>query len=282
MTEEVASADSSISAESLKAAHTNRPRNRIWLALSGAVLVILGWVVYAEMLRGVIPYIGQGWMMGVLAALGAWAGIGRFRKWAWGFASLAVCLLLFVGFSPLVPWGMRGLLRADPLEKAPAVVVLAAGVNRHGAINAVGRARLDKGLELLGEGYAPVLVLTEAVGRGNNWVPIVKERIRKMGLSHPVESVGPVINTHDEAVLAARLAKAKGWSHLILVTHPWHMRRAAAVFEKQGVRVVCAPCEEIEYDPRDMRLGGQRVRAFHDWAHEVGALAEYRLKGWID
>ena len=76
-----------------------------------------------------------------------------------------------------------------------------------------------------------------------------------------MEEVGPVSNTHDEAVAVAMLARQRGWGQIILVTHPWHMRRAAAAFEKAGVRVICSPCPERSYDLQIMDGPADRLRS---------------------
>ena len=256
--------------------------NRFRLGVTGAALGVLAWIVYSDVLAGVIPYISKAYTMGLCALIGAWAGIGRARKALWVFAVGAVVLVVFVGFTPFVPAVMGGLIHSDPLEKAPAVVILASGVDKRGVMNSNARTRLDRGLELVGQGYSNRIVLTEAAAHLGSWVPVVRRHLREIGLSYPIDSVGPVINTHDEAVLVSRLAKERGWSHVLLVTHPWHMRRARAVFAKLGLRVVCAPCENMEYDPLAPKLGRARIYAFRDWIHEAGAIAEYRAKGWID
>ncbi len=256
--------------------------HNIRLAVSGAALAVLAWLVYVDLFQGVIPYIGKSLTMWAAAVGGAWAGVGRARKWLWWVAIAAVILVVFIGFTPFVPAVMSGIVHSDPLEKAPAVVILAAGVDKRGVMNSNARTRLDRGLELVGMGFAPRIVLTEAAGQTASWAPVVRRHLREIGLNHPIDSVGPVINTHDEALVVTRLAKERGWSHVLLVTHPWHMRRARAAFAKLGLRVVCVPCENMEYDTLSPRMGRARMYAFRDWIHERLALVEYRVKGWVD
>src|SRR5687767_8779625 len=187
--------------------------SKLQLAITGGALAVLSRLVYAELLPGVVPYIGRWQTMMFAAILGAWAGVGRGRKVVWWFAIVAVALVLFIGFTPFVPTGIRRLVQADPLEKAPAVVILAAGVDKRGVMNSNARTRLDRGLELVGQGYAPRMVLTEASTHTASWAPIVRRHVRDIGLDFPIDSVGPVVNTHDEAVVVSRLAKERGWSH---------------------------------------------------------------------
>jgi uncharacterized SAM-binding protein YcdF (DUF218 family) len=104
--------------------------------------------------------------------------------------------------------------------------------------------------------------------------------MQALGLDYPVDEVGPVFNTHDEAVAVAALARQRGWHRVILVTHLWHMRRAAAVFEKAGLPVLCAPCDEAQYDLKALNTSDARLHAFRDWLHEIVGIAVYRLRGW--
>jgi uncharacterized SAM-binding protein YcdF (DUF218 family) len=100
-------------------------------------------------------------------------------------------------------------------------------------------------------------------------------------LDYPIENAGEVADTHDEAMAVARLAHERQWDTVILVTSPWHMRRASAVFEKAGVRVLCSPSVEGKYDMDMLNRPHGRLRAFSDWLHEAIGYEVYRWRGWI-
>ena len=70
-------------------------------------------------------------------------------------------LWLAVAFTPLTPWLARGLVRRDALRPADAVVVLASSLQKDGDLTPTSMSRLVHALELLGQGQAPRLVLTE-------------------------------------------------------------------------------------------------------------------------
>jgi uncharacterized SAM-binding protein YcdF (DUF218 family) len=90
---------------------------------------------------------------------------------------------------------------------------------------------------------------------------------------------GPNENTHDEAVSLARTCRDRGWKQVIVVTSPYHSRRACAAVEHEGLSVVCSPSAETRYDLRD--LVGSGRRAFSDVLHERIGLLVYRWRGWI-
>ncbi|HZO90102.1 MAG TPA: YdcF family protein [Chthonomonadaceae bacterium] len=213
--------------------------------------------------------------------LGAVMALTRARRLLWAAALTTVALLLAVGYTPLVPALMRGWVCSDPLQPAPAVVVLSASAHKDKSMSASMEDRILQGYALLRQGYAPRLVLTNAaIGNGTE-VPTIRQQMRLLGLNYPIDEAGPVRDTHDEALEVARLARQRGWSRVLLVTHPSHMRRAAAVFERAGVHVLCCPCNEGGYDLSDLRDPRDRLHAFRDWLHETIGYLVYRWRGWI-
>ena len=53
------------------------------------------------------------------------------------------------------------------------------------------------------------------------------------------------------------------------------------LFEKAGLRVLCSPCREQEYDISSLNSLNTRLRAFRDWAHEAIGYRIYRWRGWL-
>lgn len=215
------------------------------------------------------------------AAAGALLGLTRLRSCLWAGAFAVLGLLLVIGYSPLVPALTKAGSQADPLVPAPAVVVLSSSVHRGGALSSRAQDRALEGFTVLRGGYAPLLVLTDSVQEDGSQVPAVRGQMRVLGLRFPVEVTGPVRDTHDEALAVARIARRRGWKRVILVTHPWHMRRAAAVFRRAGVGVLRCPCLEGEYDLGSLDAAPSRYQAFRDWLHEAVGYQVYRWRGWV-
>jgi len=84
-------------------------------------------------------------------------------------------------------------------------------------------------------------------------------------------------NTWENARCSADLLKTAGIDSIILVTHAWHMPRARASFEAQGVRVTSAPTS-LRLSPRHgMRLFlpsslglRESYLAMHEWLGRAG------------
>jgi uncharacterized SAM-binding protein YcdF (DUF218 family) len=107
-----------------------------------------------------------------------------------------------------------------PAAKADAVVVLAGGRG----------PRLAKGLELVRQGIAPVLVVSDG------WSPQWPEANRLCaGRAAPAKVVcfrPDPYDTHGEAEGFTRLAQRHGWNSVVVVTSRYHLVRASMLFDR--------------------------------------------------
>jgi uncharacterized SAM-binding protein YcdF (DUF218 family) len=189
-----------------------------------------------------------------------------------------------VGFTPLTAWMAEGLPRRDPVENADAVFVSASNLQQDGDPTPHALARLLRGLELVAEGRASRLVLSELRPPKPSYVPLARAEMERLGLHAEILTVGPVVNTHDEAVAVAALARERGWKRILLATSPTHSRRAAATLEHEGIAVLSSPCLEVLYDLEnldDWETVDDRFYAFGSLVHERLGLFVYRRRGWI-
>ncbi len=262
----------------------NRPRPHPprWREAAGGLVLGVLLAIGAELLlREVFSFLDSDLLIPLAGLAGALLAMTRGRSVLWVGGGLVVAGLAMIGYTPLVATLMPPLLRADPPAPAPAVVVLASTLQQDGELSSPAQDRLIHGYELLGQGYARRLVLTRLRPPKPSYVPTVRRQMQALRLDYPIDEVGPVGNTHDEAVAVARLARERGWSRVLLVTHPWHMRRAAGVFEKAGLAVIGSPCVEGRYDLSHLDSFYSRLAAFRDWAHEAFGLRAYRRRGWL-
>ncbi len=254
--------------------------------LTGASFGLLAGILIKDLdLTTVVSYWGDRSLVAASAALvGAALWPTRLQGLlGWGVLSLVI-LWAAAAFTPLTTWMARGLERRDPLRKADAVFVLASGLQEDGELSTAAMSRLLRGLELLGEGWAPRLILSE-LPDGPSYRSAACELMNRFGLDHEIVSVGPVRSTHDEAVAVAEAARDFGFEHLLVVSSPSHTRRAAAALEAQNLRVSAVPAQETMFDYghlEDDWGGDDRLRAFPMLLHEHLGLFAYRLRGWIE
>jgi uncharacterized SAM-binding protein YcdF (DUF218 family) len=102
-----------------------------------------------------------------------------------------------------------------------------------------------------------------------------------------VTNLGICANTHDEAVQFSKMKGLEGWQKVILVTSALHMRRAEAVFRKQGVEVTPVACDFQVYGilgapgfpspfPHQHRLDLLSL-----YLHEQLGWWVYKWRGWV-
>ena len=262
-------------------------RRRALQAMEGAVLGAAFWVVL--LVLGIPWVLHLGGVDGLVpsALLGAVLGWVGWRLVPLG-ALTAVCLLLVVvAYTPIIVGPTRNLIRNDPLPaKADAVMVLSAGVNDDGTISLRAMDNLLKGIELVNRGVAPILVVSREVYIINGKLVSSRQDQERTvalalgGLSKLVVA-GVTHSTHDEAMRARDLFRARNWKRIVLVTSPMHTRRACATFEKAGLVVSCTPSSTRALAVRTMAPGDDRVGAFQAWLYELAGTLRYRQLGWL-
>jgi uncharacterized SAM-binding protein YcdF (DUF218 family) len=161
------------------------------------------------------------------------------------------------------------------------VFVLASRIQDDGEMTSAAMARLLHGLELIGEGHARVLILSEMHSPVPSYAAPARTLMGRLGLRAELLAVGPVWNTREEAVEVGRLCRTRGWKRLLVVTSPPHSRRAAAAFEREGLEVLSSPAVETRYDLETLLAPSDRLLAFGGIVHERVGLWVYARRGWI-
>jgi uncharacterized SAM-binding protein YcdF (DUF218 family) len=109
-----------------------------------------------------------------------------------------------------------------PPAHADAVVVLAGGLNR----------RLDPALKLVRGGLAPVLAISSPNrGKWPKARSLCAGRTKVAHVSVLCFQPSPY-STQGEARAVARLARAHGWSRVVVVTSTFHVTRARMLFRR--------------------------------------------------
>jgi uncharacterized SAM-binding protein YcdF (DUF218 family) len=90
-------------------------------------------------------------------------------------------------------------------------------------------------------------------------------------------------STHENAVYAADLLRAKGIHKVALVTEAYHMLRSEKCFRKQGLEVLPAPCgfRTLDLGLDDFLPGWKPIFQNERTLHEAIGLLWYRMRGWI-
>ena len=206
---------------------------------------------------------------------------GRRRRLSFALGLVAAAMLVAT-VTPLPSflaraWAVRGAPR-----KADVIVVLGGGVVWPGELQCGSLQRLQHGVRLYHQGFAPRLILSGA-SAGKEAVPpeaeIMRETALRMGVQAEDVVVEPrALRTHDNGLGVAAIMHRQGWRSALLVTDALHMRRARMVFERLGIETFPAPSSTAAVA---FTTPGQGLAALEETGYEVAATLFYRLRGWV-
>lgn len=176
---------------------------------------------------------------------------------------LLILFALVLGLWLSHRWWLPGIAAwlevSDPLAAAEVVVPLGGGKER-----VLYAARLYR------EGYARWFLATDmpldVPGIRERYAELVAREAIWQGVpaSAIVLSERTVKTTQAEAVEILRLAQARGWRSVLVVTSPYHTRRArwvlTEVFRKSGLQVRVQPSPEEGYSPENWWQSSEGLR----------------------
>ena len=189
----------------------------------------------------------------------------------------AVWGLLF--YTPFV-WVLASPLAISSLpRRADAIVVLAGGVGESGKAGGGYQERVKHAVELYRKGYARHLVFVSGYVFAFHEAEIMKNLAVTLGVPP-----GDIIleeraaNTYESAVFAREILEREGWHSVLVVSSPYHMRRAAGVFRKTapGVEVIPAPVPQSQFYSHGLGASLEQIAGL---AQEYVALGAYWWDG---
>jgi uncharacterized SAM-binding protein YcdF (DUF218 family) len=155
--------------------------------------------------------------------------IGNFFHSCGGIACFGVAILSGIVAAYLALWAMGGfLIVADPLVHSDAVVVLSGGGDL---------GRLDEAVKIYKAKYAPILILTETgetvPSLDAQYSAVMREDAMNQGVAPGDITITErtVSSTYEEARVTLKLLGKNGMKSVIVVTDPFHSRRAQIIFD---------------------------------------------------
>lgn len=156
-----------------------------------------------------------------------------------------VLLTLIAGVAGLVVIG-HALAVSDPLIKSDVIVAISGDTG----------PRTETAVGLWKKGLAPLLIFSGASLDPDSVssAEIMKRQAVRLGVPAAAILIEPSSETTEEnAKLTAQLMKERGLHTAILVTSPYHQRRASVLFERAfaplGLVVRNHPAEDLTWDP---------------------------------
>ncbi|MFA5908661.1 MAG: ElyC/SanA/YdcF family protein [Vicinamibacterales bacterium] len=205
---------------------------------------------------------------------------GARRRTAEGLiAAVAIYLLLFQ--TPALWWVASPLLVTAPPQPAEAIVVFAGGVGESGKAGGGFQERVTQAVALYRAGYAPKLIFSS----GYVFTLREAEVMKAVAIDNGVPADAILLeeaakNTYDNVRLTKQMLDRNGWSRILLVSSPYHMRRATMTWSKLApdVAVVPTPVPQSQFYTHERGASLEQIRGI---LHEYAALASYWWRGWV-
>ena len=157
-----------------------------------------------------------------------------------------IVVLAVTGWRPALRGVGTFLVVDDGLRPVDAVVVLSGDTSRE---------RLDEAIRIVRRGLAGwIIVLTGTPPDFYDEAAAIRQYVKRRG-ANPARVVvaSEVHSTLDDAQIAAQVMRERGWKSAIVVTSPYHTRRAGWVFyrawRRLGLSSSVHPSPDPLFDP---------------------------------
>jgi uncharacterized SAM-binding protein YcdF (DUF218 family) len=147
---------------------------------------------------------------------------------------------------------------------ADVLVVLGAALTPDGRLGPALAERVEAGVSAWKSGLAPRLLMTGAYEAS-----AMRQRAIELGV--PAEAIlleHTALTTRENALFSGEILRQNGLRRALLVTQPYHRRRAVAAFRRTGISAEA------------LKFRSQRD-TLKQHGREVVARLVYRLRGWI-
>ena len=194
-------------------------------------------------------------------------------------AVVAVYVIVF--HTNLIWWMASPLKLSAPPTKADAIVVFAGGVGESGRAGGGAQERLRQAIDLYKGGYAPYLVFSS----GYVYSFREAESMRALAIDQGVPASVIVLeeratNTYQNVRFTNDILSDHRWRRILLVSSPYHMRRAVLVWRKQApdLEVVPTPVPQSQFYDHTRGASLEQVRGI---LQEYLAIFGYWRRGWL-
>jgi uncharacterized SAM-binding protein YcdF (DUF218 family)/glycosyltransferase involved in cell wall biosynthesis len=195
---------------------------------------------------------------------------------------VAVAIAYGVIFQTPIAWSLAAPLeiREEP-RAADAIVVFAGGAGESGQAGGGYQERVKQAVDLYHQGLAPRMIFS------SGFVFAFKEAeiMRGLAMANGVPGDAIVLetkatNTYENVAHSHAILAEHGWERILLVSSPYHMRRAMLTWRRVApdVDVTAAPVAQSQYYVRD---GAPSLEQMRGLLHEYAAIVVYWWRDWI-
>jgi len=194
--------------------------------------------------------------------------------------AMVAYLLLF--YTPFVWLLAKPLWVAELPRQVDAITVFAGGVGESGKAGGGYLERVKQAVDLYHEGMASRLIFSS----GYTFAFQEADLMRELAVSHGVPASAIILetkaaNTYENVVFVREILDRHDWRSVLLVSSPYHMRRAILTWKKMAPEITVVPNPVPQsrfYSPHGLGVSLEQMRGIF---HEYVAIIVYWWQGRI-
>jgi uncharacterized SAM-binding protein YcdF (DUF218 family)/glycosyltransferase involved in cell wall biosynthesis len=195
-------------------------------------------------------------------------------------ATLALSYLLLFE-TPFVFLLAEPLRLSEPPRAADAIVVFAGGVGESGEAGGGYQERVKQAADLYQAGHAAEMVFSSGFVFAFREAEVMRMLAVANGV--PEEAIhleSRARNTYENVIYSAGIARQQGWTRVLLVSSPYHMRRASLTWRQMApdIEAIPTPTPTSQFYAHGRGASLEQIRGI---AQEYAAIALYWWRGWI-
>ncbi len=202
------------------------------------------------------------------------------RRIGWTAATALVGYVL-VFQTPLL-WTLASPLQiVDAPRKADIIAVFAGGVGESGRAGGGYQERVQHAANLYLAGYSSHLVFSSGFVFAFQEAEVMRDLAVALGV--PPEAIileRQASSTYENVIYTRDIMIANNWEQLLVVSSPYHMRRAMLTWRKQApsFQIVSTPVSESQYYAHERTASLEQIRGI---VWEYAAIVVYWWRGWL-
>ncbi len=205
---------------------------------------------------------------------------------------LVVIFLIAYGlafYTPVIWYAAGPLLISQPPVKADCIVAFSGGVGESGKAGQGYEERVEKAVELYSKGYADKLIFSSGHTYRFKETLVMKALAISLGVPE-----GAIIledeakNTFENVKFSKQILDRRGWNSILLISAPYHMKRASLVFNKiaKDIKVTYVPVTNGHFYAHTFGASGTgrkqiNIEQIRGILHEYFGIIYYWFKGYI-
>jgi uncharacterized SAM-binding protein YcdF (DUF218 family)/glycosyltransferase involved in cell wall biosynthesis len=202
------------------------------------------------------------------------------RRAAAAIVALSAAYLL-VFYTPIVWWAAEPLRLESVPRPADAIVVFAGGVGESGEAGGGYQERVKQAVDLYHAGYAPRMIFSTGFVFAFQEGEVMRNLAMQNGVpSDAIFLETQAANTYENVTRSRQILDSHGWRSALVVSSPYHMRRAMLTWRKNAPEIAAIPTP-VPSSHFYLHEGGPSIDQMRGLLQEYAAIALYWWRDWI-